>query len=421
MMESYKYEKAKELLKKQVMDSMNLFEDISDANILNLIDEHLTNLEEYKKLALGIKRRLREDVYNSLRKLDILQQLVDDSEITEIMVNSYDTIFIERNGKIVRWQGKFESREKYYDVIQRIVSNVNRIVNESNPIADARLEDGSRVNIVLPPVAIDGAVLTIRKFPRKVINIEDLIQKESLTFEAATFLDLLVKARYNIFISGGTSSGKTTLLNAIAGLIPAQERIITIEDSAELQIFNIPNIVRLEVKNESAEGGKGVSIRDLIKSSLRMRPDRIIVGEVRDQAAIDLLSAYNTGHDGSISTGHANSAKDMITRLEGMVLMGSEIPIEAIRRQIASAIDILIHLSRLRDKSRRVMEISEVVGIRDGEVIVNPIYEFIEEESRTEKVHGKLAFTGNELIHRDKLVKAGLLYEYTRGMGINEG
>jgi pilus assembly protein CpaF len=420
-MESYKYEKAKELLKKQVMDSMNLFEDISDANILNLIDEHLTNLEEYKKLALGIKRRLREDVYNSLRKLDILQQLVDDSEITEIMVNSYDTIFIERNGKIVRWQGKFESREKYYDVIQRIVSNVNRIVNESNPIADARLEDGSRVNIVLPPVAIDGAVLTIRKFPRKVINIEDLIQKESLTFEAATFLDLLVKARYNIFISGGTSSGKTTLLNAIAGLIPAQERIITIEDSAELQIFNIPNIVRLEVKNESAEGGKGVSIRDLIKSSLRMRPDRIIVGEVRDQAAIDLLSAYNTGHDGSISTGHANSAKDMITRLEGMVLMGSEIPIEAIRRQIASAIDILIHLSRLRDKSRRVMEISEVVGIRDGEVIVNPIYEFIEEESRTEKVHGKLAFTGNELIHRDKLVKAGLLYEYTRGMGINEG
>lgn len=420
-MEYYDYDNVKEHLKKKVMDSMNLFEDISDWNILHLIDEQLTNNEAYKCLALGVKRRLREDIYNSLRKLDVLQQLVDDSDITEIMVNSYDNIFVERKGRMYKWPGRFESKEKYYDVIQRIVSNVNRVVNESNPIADARLEDGSRVNIVLPPVALDGAVLTIRKFPKKVIDIEDLINKKTLTHHAASFLELLVKARYNIFISGGTSSGKTTLLNAVAGLIPAEERIITIEDSAELQIYNIPNIVRLEVKNESVEGGKGVAIRDLIKSSLRMRPDRIIVGEVRDQAAIDLLNAYNTGHDGSISTGHANSARDMITRLEGMVLMGSEIPIEAIRRQITSAIDILIHLSRLRDKTRRIMEISEVVGFKDGDIIINPLFEFIEEENgKREEVHGSLVFTGNGLVHKDKLIKSGLLYEYTKGMSINE-
>ena len=416
-MESYNYEKLKETLKSQVLESMNVFEDITDSKILEIIDEHLTNFKEYRSVALGIRRKLREDIYNSFRKLDILQQLVDDDEITEIMVNSYDRIFIEKKGKMHKWSGRFESEEKYHDVIQRIVSNVNRIVNESNPIADARLEDGSRVNIVLPPVAIDGAVLTIRKFPKEVITIEELIKKGSLSYEVAHFIDILVKSKYNIFISGGTSSGKTTLLNAIAGLIPEDERIITIEDSAELQIFTIPNIVRLEVKNESVEGGKNVTIRDLIKSSLRMRPDRIIVGEVRDQAAIDLLNAYNTGHDGSISTGHANSARDMITRLEGMVLMGSEIPINAIRRQISSAIDILIHLSRLRDKSRRIMEISEIVGMDDGDIKLNPLYVFMEKEEGKTEVKGELVFTGNMLVNKDKLIKSGLINEYTKGMG----
>ena len=338
----------------------------------------------------------------------MLQELVEDSTVTEIMINGAKNIFIERRGRITKCDQEFESDSRLQDVIQTIVSGTNRIVNESSPIVDARLEDGSRVNVVLPPIALDGPILTIRKFPDQPITMEGLIGFGALTPEVANFLRTLVEAKYNIFISGGTGSGKTTFLNALSNYIPEDERIITIEDSAELQIRSIDNLVRLECRNANVEGKNAITIRDLIKSSLRMRPDRIVVGEIRDSAAIDLLAAYNTGHDGSLSTGHANSVKDMLNRLEALVLQGVDMPVQAIRKQISSAIDIIVHLGRLRDKSRKVLEISEVLEVLDDEIIVNPLYQFIMNEDRDAKELGKLERLKNPLMNTEKLQRAGL-------------
>lgn len=397
----------KEKLKQEVLETIDLTSDISDDDLLRAIDEILIFKSRENYISMQEKRRLRRDIFNSIRRLDVLQDLIEDPSITEIMVNGTKDIFIERNGMISRSDKCFESEEKLDDVVQQIVSQSNRVVNTSNPIVDTRLSDGSRVNIVLPPIAIDGPAITIRRFPEKPITINDLIEYGSITSDAADFLEKLVIAGYNIFISGGTGSGKTTFLNVLSNYIPQHERIITIEDSAELQIRNIPNLVRMEVRNGNGDGNIGISIRDLIKTALRMRPNRIIVGEVRDEAAIDMLQALNTGHDGSLSTGHANSPADMLSRLETLVLMGSEIPLTAVRRQIASALDLIVHLGRLRDKSRRVLEITEVLGIRNGEIELNPLYIFTEKGEVDGKIIGNLEKVG-ELQYRDKLSRAGI-------------
>lgn len=374
-------------------------EEIVARVMLGYAREHYISLED--------KLRLRSYIFASVRGLDVLQELIDDPGISEIMVNGPDNIFIERKGAITRCETGFDTSEKLDDVVQKIAAGSNRIINEASPIVDARLSDGSRVNIVLPPVSLSGPVITIRKFPLETMTIEKLIGYGSLTAEAADFLEKLVIAGYNIFVSGGTGSGKTTFLNALSNYIPGDQRVITIEDSAELQLRSIPNLVSLEVRNSNVEGRNGITIRDLIKASLRMRPDRIIVGEVRDAACIDMLQALNTGHSG-MSTGHANSASDMLSRMETMTLLGADIPLPAVRRQIASAIDLIIQLGRFRDKSRRVVEITEVSGFADGEVVLNPLFRFVEEGEADGKVIGTLKSTGNELKHREKLVSAGL-------------
>lgn len=395
-------------LRNSVLNDMDLSKNLSDDDILGLIDRVIIKESREQYIELKEKSELRWELFNSLRRLDVLQELVDDEKITEIMINGAHDIFVEKAGRICRYEKCFDSEERLLDVVQQIVSRANRIVNESSPIVDVRLMDGSRVNVVLPPVALNGAIVTIRKFPEKPIDIDSLIAIGSLTSEAAMMLKDLVEARYNIFISGGTGSGKTTFLNALSNFIPADERIITIEDSAELQIRNIPNLVRLESKNANLEGKNMIQIRDLIKSALRMRPDRIIVGEVRDAAAIDVLTAMNTGHDGSLSTGHANSPQDMLSRLETMFLMGMELPLGAVRKQICSAVDILVHLGRLRDKSRRVLEIDEIAKMEDGEIVLNPLFCFEEEgESEEGKVMGSLKKTKHSLIHTSKLKRAG--------------
>jgi pilus assembly protein CpaF len=341
--------------------------------------------------------------------LDVLQPLIDDPSITEIMINRHDEIFIEQNGNVTLHPGKFENEQKLGDIIQSIVAKVNRIVNESTPIVDARLQDGSRVNIVLPPIALKGPTMTIRKFPENPMTMDDLVGKGALTEDITELLQQLVITKHNIFISGGTGSGKTTFLNALTCFIPTNERIITIEDCAELQITHIPNLVSLETRNANTEGKGGIAIRSLIHASLRMRPNRIIIGEVRGEEALDMLQAMNTGHEGSISTGHSNNTMDMLSRLETMILSGHTLPIEVIRKQIASAIDIMIHLSRMRDHSRKVTEIHEVVGIKDQEVQLNPLYFFVEdEESTPQKVSGKLQLTGNKLTNRNKFSIAGM-------------
>ncbi|HEX3075767.1 MAG TPA: ATPase, T2SS/T4P/T4SS family, partial [Lachnospiraceae bacterium] len=355
MFSSDNFNHRKRILKEKVLEQLILTKDAQDNKLLEEVDKVILEEGRQSYISIDEKVRLRTELFNTLRRLDVLQELIEDKEITEIMINGSSTIFIEKSGKLMRYEKEFESDSRLEEVIQAIVSKTNRIVNESSPIVDARLEDGSRVNVVLPPIALNGPVVTIRKFPEKPIDMEGLITLGAITQEAVEFLKLLVKARYNIFISGGTGSGKTTFLNALSNFIPEDERIITIEDSAELQIRNITNLVRLECRNANLEGKNEITIRDLIKSSLRMRPDRIILGEVRDAAAIDLLAAYNTGHDGSLSTGHANSTLDMISRLEALVLQGADMPLQAIRKQIGSAIDIIIHLGRLRDKSRKVL------------------------------------------------------------------
>lgn len=397
----------KEKLQQEVLDSIDLTSDITDDHLLETIDEVLVVKSRENYISMKEKRRLRRDIFNSIRRLDVLQDLIEDPTITEVMVNGAKDIFIEQNGAISRYNKCFESEEKLEDVVQQIVSQANRIVNTSSPIVDSSLSDGSRVNIVLPPIALDGPVITIRRFPENPITIDQLIEYKSITTEAAEFLEKLVVAKYSIFISGGTGSGKTTFLNVLSNYIPNNERIITIEDSAELQIRNIPNLVRMEVRNGNTEGDNQITIRDLIKTALRMRPDRIIVGEVRDEAAIDMLQALNTGHDGSLSTGHANSPADMLSRLESLVLLGANIPLMAVRRQIASAIDIIVHLGRLRDKSRRVLEITEVLDLKDDEIQLNPLYKFIEKGEEDGKIIGSMDKVG-ELKHRDKLNRAGI-------------
>lgn len=359
------------------------------------------------------KQYLVKSVYNSIKGLDVLQDIIDNPDITEIMVNGPEHIFIEKDGKLSEYPGHFSSLQKLEDVVQQIVAKVNRMVNEANPIVDVRLLDGSRVNIVLPPVSLNGPVVTIRKFPKNPMTMDKLVSTGSISTEVAGFLKMLVVARYNIFISGGTGSGKTTFLNVLSNYIPSDERIITIEDSAELQIRGIPNLVRLEVRNANVEGKNAVTIRDLLKSALRMRPSRIILGEVRDAAACELLSVMNTGHDGSLSTGHANSTLDMLNRLETLVLMGMDIPLLAVRNQIASAIDIVVQLGRLRDKSRKVLEVAEVTGVKNGEITIQPIYKFVETDTGADgKIKGKLCATGNSLVNTSKLAHAGLLDKF---------
>lgn len=367
----------------------------------------------YSSLSFRGRKNLSDTVFESIRGLGILGKIIEDKTITEVMINGYDTIFVERNGKLEQLPDKFESQERLRSIITKFVQDMGRSVNESNPIVDTRLADGSRVNVVLDPIALNGPIVTIRRFPEEGMTIQKLINYGSITPEAAVFLQKLVRAKYNIFISGGTGSGKTTFLNALSNYIPQTERVITIEDSAELQIRHIPNLVRLETRNANSTGAGAITMRDLIKSSLRMRPERIVVGEVRGAEALDMLQAMNTGHDGSISTGHANSAQDMISRLETMVLSGSPgLPLEAIRQQIASAVDIIIHLSRMRDSTRKTMAISEVVGLENGRVVLNPLFQFEEDEHTTvRKVSGSLNRTANEMAHPDKFISSGI-YDY---------
>lgn len=393
------------------MEQLNFSNEIEDQTILELIDNILLEEEIVKFIPIKEKLNLRKEIFNGIRRLDVLQELLENDKITEIMINGADNIFVEEDGRIKKWNQTFETKEKLEDIIQHIVAKVNRMINEANPIVDVRLLDGSRVNIVLSPIAINGPIVTIRKFPKEAITMKKLVEYGSVTEEVANYLSRLVIAKYNIFISGGTGSGKTTFLNALSDFIPEEERIITIEDSAELQIKNIPNLVRLETRNANVEGENAIEIRDLIKSSLRMRPSRIIVGEVRDAAAIDMLNALNTGHDGSLSTGHANSPGDMLSRLETLVLMGMNIPLLAVKRQIASAIDIIIHLGRLRDKSRRVLEIVEVLDVQEGEIIINSLYKFEEKGESKGRVNGSLKKTKHNLINIEKLKGAGISTE----------
>lgn len=404
-------ESMKRELQQLILSNIDLSREVQDEELLDMIDETLKVRSKATYISMKERQRLRKDLFNAIRRLDILQELVEDDTITEIMINSAKQIFIERNGFISKVNQQFESEKKLEDIIQQIAANANRIINESSPIVDARLADGSRVNIVLPPIAIDGPIVTIRKFPKESITMERLIELGSITQEAADFLKKLVVAGYNIFISGGTGTGKTTFLNALSNYVPEDERIITIEDSAELQIRNIENLVRLEARNANVEGKNQIDIRDLIKASLRMRPDRIIVGEVRDASSIDMLQALNTGHCG-MSTGHSNSPMDMLSRLETMVLLGVDIPLLAVRKQIASAIDIVIHLGRLRDKSRKVLEIVEVLDCIDGEIEINPLYQFHEDgEEKDGNIFGSLYKTNHQLIQIRKLIHSGQLSE----------
>ena len=396
-------------IKKIVTDELplsRLSDDELTAEIEGIVEEQ-TRGQYYP---IQVKVQLVQQVYSSIRGFGILDSIISDDTITEVMINGPENIFIEKSGQLTKLDAEFESTRKLEDIIQRIVGMAGREVNQANPICDTRLPDGSRVNVVLPPIALCGPTVTIRKFSKNPMTIEKLIEYGSITQKIADKLEMLVRAKYNIFISGGTGSGKTTFLNALSNYIPKDERVITIEDSAELQITGIDNLVSMETRNANASGAGAITIRDLIKSSLRMRPERIVVGEVRGGEALDMLQAMNTGHDGSLSTGHANSTDDMLSRLETMVLQGaSGLPLEAIRQQIGSAIDIIIHLSRLRDKSRKTMEITEVVGYENGKIILNPLYVFEEDENSTlEKVSGSLVRTSNPMKNDFKLILSGI-------------
>ena len=402
------------------MEEIESRKSVSDEELWELIDRAVLEAGQAEYIPLKEKKDLRIRLFDSFRRLGILQELIDDRQVTEIMVNGHEKVFIERGGRTMLWEKSFDSREQLEDMIQQIVGRVNRMVNVSNPVVDARLEDGSRVHVVLPPIALDGPAVTIRKFPEP-ITMEKLIGYGSITEEAAGFLRILVQSGYNIFISGGTNSGKSTFLNALSAFIPQEERVITIEDSAELKIQQVDNLVRMEARNANSEGEGQVTIRDLIRAALRMNPSRIIVGEVRSGEAFDLLTAFNTGHSG-MGTGHANSPQDMLSRLESMVLMAADLPLPAIRTQICAAIDILVHLGRLRDRSRRVLAIAEIAGMDRGEIWLNPLFAFREKgedklheqgksagEARTrvlEAVEGRLEAVGS-LIRREKLWAAG--------------
>lgn len=400
--------KVMQQVKESVLNEIDLSREVKDDEIKELIRKHCRRYAKEHMLTMQKQAELEQLLFHSLRKLDVLQELLDDKQITEIMVNGMEHIFYEKQGKLYEFEKTFTSKEKLEDMIQQIVGNNNRMVNLANPIVDTRLPDGSRVNIVLSPISIDGSAISIRKFPEKPYEMQELIQMGAITEEAADFLKKLVLARYNIFISGGTGSGKTTFLNALSQFIPAEERIITIEDSAELQLIGKNNLVRLETRNANTDGVTPILIRDLIKAALRMRPSMIVVGECRGGEALDVLQAMNTGHDGSLSTGHANSCKDMISRLETMVLMGNvDLPINAIRSQIASGIDIFVHLGRLRDKSRKVLSITEVAGMENGEVVLNELYHFCEKGEMEGHIRGELQKVGI-LKHKEKLRNAGM-------------
>ena len=401
-----------EELKPLVLNSLPL-DELDNEQLQEQIHSYVFQQLRVRMIPMDTMVYVASQIYASICGYGILDGIMSDDSITEVMINGADNIFIEKNGKLQKLNDKFESQKKLEDIIQRIVAKAGREVNQANPIVDTRLLDGSRVNIVLPPIALCGPTVTIRKFSKTPMTVEKLIEYKSITREIAGKLELLVRAKYNIFICGGTGSGKTTFLNALSNYIPKDERVITIEDSAELQITGVDNLVSLETRNKNSSGAGEITIRDLIKSALRMRPERIVVGEVRGGEALDMLQAMNTGHDGSLSTGHANSTKDMLSRLETMVLQGAAgLPLEAIRQQIASAIDIIIHLSRLRDKSRKTMEICEVSGYKDGEIILNPLYKFEETDKSTiQKVDGVLKRTGNKLEHDFKLKLSGIYEE----------
>lgn len=407
-MEKYRWsEEIFEKLRSDIMAALDLSREQNDEEIYRFIE---TEVEEYSQnnlLTLKEREQLEHLLFNSLRKYDAIQELLEDADVTEIMINGASHIFYEKKGKLFQAQTHFSSEQKLSDVIQQMAGNSNRMVNEASPIVDTRLADGSRVNIVLSPISIDGAAVSIRKFPKTPILMEDLIRIGSITEEAAAFLKVLVAAGYNIFISGGTGSGKTTFLNALSQYIPREERIITIEDSAELRLVDKPNLVRLETRNQLFDGVKPITIRDLIRTALRMRPERIVVGECRGEEALDMLQAMNTGHDGSLSTGHANSCRDMLSRLETMVLMGMELPLAAIRSQIASGLDILVHLGRMRDKSRKVLAITEVIGMQDGEIVLKDLYRYVEKSPDVEMACGKLQQMGT-LFNQEKCKRAGI-------------
>ena len=407
-------------LREHILAEIDLTREMSDTEIRAIVSEKCSIYGKQKFLKLSEQEALEQYLFHSLRKLDVLQELLDDPEITEIMVNGAEHIFYEKRGQLFESDKHFTSKEKLNDVIQQMAGSNNRMVNEASPIVDTRLANGSRVNIVLQPIAIDGSAISIRKFPEQPFVMEDLIRFGAITEEAAEFLKVLVLSGYNIFVSGGTGSGKTTFLNALSQFIPREERIITIEDSAELQLIDKPNLVRLETRNANTEGVLPITIRDhhpcfegldFSRAALRMRPNRVIVGECRGAEALDVLQAMNTGHDGSLSTGHANSCKDMLSRLETMVLMGMELPLPAIRSQIASGIDILIHLGRMRDKSRKVLSITEIAGYEENNIILNDIYRFEEEKAEENTIHENTVHRAMEkvgdLIHTEKMIRAG--------------
>ena len=408
-------EELKRIIRQRIIEALDYTKDISDEEMYELIDAELVSGTKKMMLSVSERKKLRTEIFHSIRKLDVLQQLVDDSQVTEIMINGTENIFIEKQGSITKYEGSFESKEKLEDVVQQIVAGCNRVVNESSPIVDARLPAGARVNVVLPPVALNGPIVTIRRFPEKPITMQKLIELGSVSEYLRDYLSVLVAAGYNIFISGGTGSGKTTFLNALSDYIPKDLRVITIEDNAELQIQGVSNLVRLESRNANVEGCKEISIRDLIKSSLRMRPDWIIIGEVRGGECVDMLQAMNTGHMG-MSTGHSNSARDMLYRIETMSLMGmGELPLTAIRGQISAGIDIIVHLGRFRDRSRKVVEICELDKDLDqsGKITLNPLFRFIETETVINE-KGKEVIKGEwkkfgELKNTAKLEAAGLV------------
>lgn len=409
MLDDNKVQEFVDELRQYIVDNLPLSK-LSDEELEDKIEEIVLERLSGQYIPIEQKVSIVQQVYSSIRGFGLLDTIMNDDNITEVMINGANNVFIEKKGKVVRLDKAFESQRRLEDIIQRIVGQAGREVNQANPICDTRLPDGSRVNVVLPPIALCGPTVTIRKFSKQPMTIEQLIKYKSLNEEIASKLQLLVKAKYNIFIAGGTGSGKTTFLNALSNYIPRDERVITIEDSAELQLANIDNLVSLETRNANASGTGEITMRDLIKSSLRMRPERIVVGEVRGAEALDMLQAMNTGHDGSLSTGHANSTADMLSRLETMVLQGAAaLPLDAVRQQIASALDIIIHLSRLRDHSRKTMEISEVVGYKNGQILMNPLYQFEEDEfSTTDKVSGSLKRTKNPMIHDFKLKLSGI-------------
>lgn len=405
----------KEDIKNRVLESIDMTREVNREELHRIIDETIKESVNCKYIPIESRWKLHSYIYNAIKGLGVIEELLDDDTITEIMINGAKNIFIERHGAIEKIDSEIESEEKLNDIVQQIVGDTNRRVNESTPIVDTRLKDGSRVNVVLPPISLDGTILTIRKFAKEEIKIEDLIRWQSISREASEFLRKLVETGYNIFISGGTGSGKTTFLNVLSNFIPKDSRVITIEDSAELQIKSIKNIIRMEARAPNSDGENAITIRDLIKTSLRMRPDRIIVGEVRGEEALDMLQAMNTGHDGSMSTGHSNSPGDMLSRLETMVIMGIEMPLKAVRAQIASGIDVIVHLGRLRDRSRRVLEIDEVQGITDGEIQLGKIFEFKEIGENNGKIVGKLERTDNTFLHVEKLEAGGIKPEELYG------